>query len=174
MERGGVDVSRQAAAHAMELRAKYLVLLLLAEGPKSGYELLKVMKELIPSTGRAASPGTIYPLLKRLEEEGCVESVEETSGGRKRKVYRLTAKGVETLLEMVARGLVVVEALLRLHLRAAEKLESARIGIDQKLLAEIASKLGTIENLTKRLRRKIEEAYVKMEARSIGSVEATG
>ncbi len=164
-------MSRQGALHAMELRARYLVLLLLAEGPKSGYELLKVMRELIPETGRAASPGTIYPLLRRLEEEGCVESFEEASGGRKRKIYRLTAKGVEALLEMVSKGLNVVEALLRLHLRAAEKLASTSISIDQRLLAEIASKLAAIEELTRRLREKVEEARARLEAEK---VPATG
>ncbi len=160
-------MSRQAALHAMELRARYLVLLLLAEGPKSGYELLKVMRELIPETGRAASPGTIYPLLRRLEEEGCVESYEESSGGRRRKIYRLTAKGVQVLLEMIAKGLNVVEALLRLHLRAAEKLAAASVNVDPRLVAEIASKLAAIEELTRRLREKVEEARVKLEAESV-------
>ena len=159
-------VSRQAT-HAMELRTRYLVLLLLAEGPKTGYELIKVMKELLPDIGRAASPGTVYPLLRRLEEEGCVESVEEPSGGRRRKVYRLTAKGVEALLTMVAKGLGVVEALLRLHLRAAERLASGPSRVEAGLLREIAEKLAGIEELTRRLRVKVEEALERLETRPV-------
>ncbi len=161
-------MSRQAL-HAMELRTRYLVLLLLAEGPKTGYELIKVMKELLPDIGRAASPGTVYPLLRKLEEEGCVESIEEPSGGRRRKVYRLTAKGVEALLTMIARGLGVVEALLRLHLRAAERLAAGSARVDAGLIREIAEKLAGIEELTRRLRGKVEEALEKLEARPLAT-----
>ncbi|AEM38892.1 transcriptional regulator, PadR-like family [Pyrolobus fumarii 1A] len=146
----------------VELRTRYLVLLMLAEGPKTGYELLKAIRALLPEIGRGVSPGTLYPLLRSLEEEGCVEAVEEHTGGRRRKVYRLTRKGVETLLSMAARGLTLIETLLRLHLRAADRLRGGTL-VSPSLVAEVAERLRVIEELTRQLRARLEEALARIQ-----------
>ena len=44
-------------------------------------------------------PGTIYPTLSWLEENGYVESVVEVRGEKARKPYRITAKGLGALKE---------------------------------------------------------------------------
>ena len=56
-----------------------------AEGEASGYDFMKYCKR----NGFSVSPGTIYPHLQSLEEEGYVRY--EKRG--KRKVYSLTAQG---------------------------------------------------------------------------------
>ncbi len=141
----------------VEPRSKYLVLLLLAEGPKTGYELLKAIRALLADAGKGVSPGTIYPLLRHLEESGCIEIVEEQKGGRRKKVYRLTGKGARVLALMALKGLGIVEALLRLHLRAAEKLKSTTLPFEANILAEIINKLRIIEGLTKKMREQLEQ-----------------
>ncbi len=158
------------AHQAMELRTRYLVLLILAEGPKSGYELLKTIRSLLPEIGRGVSPGTLYPLLRSLEEEGCIEAYEERSGARRRKMYRLTRKGAEALLAMAARGLNVVEALLRLHLRATERLrENPRSIPNPQLLEEVVRRLEAIEEATRQLRVRLMEAlrHVRVEGEPV-------
>ncbi len=46
------------------------------------------------------SEGTIYPLLLRLEKNGCLDSVyRESKQGPKRKYYLLTEKGKQELAE---------------------------------------------------------------------------
>ena len=77
-----------------------VVLSLLAESPRYGYA---VSKELgVRSEGRVRlTPGVLYPLLKELESAGLIQGTweevradEEGDGeGRKRKWYRVTAKG---------------------------------------------------------------------------------
>ncbi len=70
----------------------YVILGALRHGPKSGYEI----KQLVDKATRffwAASYGQIYPELRRLQEDGLVESSEERSGGRRRIPHRLTAAG---------------------------------------------------------------------------------
>jgi DNA-binding PadR family transcriptional regulator len=64
------------------------VLALLAERPMHGYEMIQ---ELETRTGGAwrPSPGSIYPTLAMLEDEGLIES--EATGGRKR--FTLTEAG---------------------------------------------------------------------------------
>lgn len=64
------------------------VLALLAEGPMHGYQ---IMQELSERTGGAwqPSPGSIYPTLQLLEDEGLVRS-EDREGKR---VYTITETG---------------------------------------------------------------------------------
>ena len=67
---------------------KFCVLLLLAERPVHGYELIKRVGE---RTGGRASPGQIYPFLKLLEKNGFVAS--RKSGSREKTTYSLTGSG---------------------------------------------------------------------------------
>ncbi|MEW6739784.1 MAG: PadR family transcriptional regulator [Nitrospirota bacterium] len=47
--------------------------------------------------GYKLSPGTLYPILHKLEEEGLLKSYAENVGGKIRKYYKITSKGVRTL-----------------------------------------------------------------------------
>ena len=67
-----------------------LLLSVLADGRTYGYAMQKRIRS---ATGEALDPGTLYPLLKRLEQSGWIASEEETVGGRQRKCYRLTGEG---------------------------------------------------------------------------------
>jgi DNA-binding PadR family transcriptional regulator len=42
-------------------------------------------------------PGTLYPLLHRLEAAGLLMSANETIGGKRRRYYRATNEGLEAL-----------------------------------------------------------------------------
>lgn len=68
---------------------RLLVLALLAEQPRHGYELMKTIEERM-SGGYSPSPGVIYPTLSWLEDMGYA-AVEAEGAGRKR--YRVTAEG---------------------------------------------------------------------------------
>ena len=70
-----------------------MVLSILAGGDQYGYEIIKRVKRL--SGGDLAwSPGMLYPLLHRLERDGLIAGYWElTDEGRRRKYYRLTARG---------------------------------------------------------------------------------
>ncbi len=69
---------------------KIVVLKALAEGPKSGYSLMKFVED---KTGSKPSPGSMYPLLDVLKAEGLV-SVK--SVGRSNE-FSLTAEGKQKL-----------------------------------------------------------------------------
>lgn len=73
-------------------RLRLYLLKLLDESPKHGYEIISLLRDRFLGV-YSPSPGTIYPRLARLEEEGLVTHTEE--GGR--KVYSLTDKGREEL-----------------------------------------------------------------------------
>jgi DNA-binding PadR family transcriptional regulator len=68
------------------------LLKLLDEAPRHGYEVIRLLQDRFLGV-YAPSPGTIYPRLARLEEEGLVTH-DEIDG---KKVYRITDKGREEL-----------------------------------------------------------------------------
>lgn len=79
-----------------------LVLRLLADHPSHGYELIVRLRE----TGGGLldlKEGTLYPILYRLEEEGCIASAWNSPDGTvslgkiPRRVYTVTAAGHEVL-----------------------------------------------------------------------------
>lgn len=78
-------------------RLRLYLLKLLDESPKHGYEIISLLRDRFMGV-YSPSPGTIYPRLARLEEEGLVTH-EEVNG---RKVYRLTDKGREELRDRSA------------------------------------------------------------------------
>jgi PadR family transcriptional regulator, regulatory protein PadR len=68
-----------------------LILAVIADEPKHGYAVIEALKAR--STGRLSLPeGTVYPALHRLERSGLLASAWSDTG-RRRRVYRLTAKG---------------------------------------------------------------------------------
>jgi DNA-binding PadR family transcriptional regulator len=70
------------------------LLLLLAEEPRNGYQLMQTLEER--SEGRwRPSPGSVYPALSQLEDEGFVRSVQSDSG----RTFEITDAGREHLQE---------------------------------------------------------------------------
>jgi DNA-binding PadR family transcriptional regulator len=69
-------------------RLRLYLLKLLEESPRHGYEVIRLLQDRFLGV-YSPSPGTIYPRLARLEEEGLVTH-EVTKG---KKVYRLTDAG---------------------------------------------------------------------------------
>ncbi|KTB49145.1 PadR family transcriptional regulator [Dehalogenimonas alkenigignens] len=61
--------------------------------PIYGVELIEELKR----HGYALSPGTLYPILHRLEEESLLITEYRIVGGKRRRYYSLTDKGREML-----------------------------------------------------------------------------
>jgi len=93
---------RDILASDMELsNTSYLLLGILAKGPRSGYDL----KQFADRSTRffwAISYGQIYPELRRLTDAGLVEPQAAPVGDRQRTVYQLTPVGEEALRDWVA------------------------------------------------------------------------
>jgi DNA-binding PadR family transcriptional regulator len=81
---------RRVFAHG-DLR--FLILQLIAEGPKHGYELIKAIEEKLGGS-YSPSPGVIYPTLTLLEDLRYV-TVSTRDGSR--KCYAITRNGVAHL-----------------------------------------------------------------------------
>jgi PadR family transcriptional regulator len=84
-------------AEALKGHLDGLLLAVLEAQPAHGYAVIETLKTT--SGGAFDLPtGTVYPALRRLEEDGLVKSAwQEPNGARKRRVYQLTAKGRKAL-----------------------------------------------------------------------------
>lgn len=73
-----------------------LLLAILADGPAHGYAVIETLRQR--SGGTFDLPeGTIYPALHRLEKQSLLHSEWTEESGRRKRVYKLTAKGKQAL-----------------------------------------------------------------------------
>ncbi len=74
-----------------------MVVLSLLRREKYGYDLVNQMKE----EGFEIEQNTLYPMLRRLEKQGLLESSWEVSTSRPRKYYKTTEFGQDVLGELI-------------------------------------------------------------------------
>ena len=84
----------------LELRRGVIVLAVLSQlaGEQYGYSLLKSLSDL----GLEVDQGTLYPLLRRLESQGLLESVWKLEEARPRRYYVISAQGKKLLPRLKA------------------------------------------------------------------------
>jgi DNA-binding PadR family transcriptional regulator len=85
---GGPGFQYQRGPRRRRGDVRAALLTLLAEEPRNGYQLMQEIEERSQGVWRP-SPGSVYPALQQLEDEGLVRS-EETEG---RRLYHLTDAG---------------------------------------------------------------------------------
>jgi DNA-binding PadR family transcriptional regulator len=74
---------------------KYVILRLLDEKPRHGYEIIKEIEDRFGGM-YSPSPGTVYPTLTMLEDLGYARVTPEESG---KKIYEITDEGRKYLAE---------------------------------------------------------------------------
>jgi DNA-binding PadR family transcriptional regulator len=89
---GGGPRGRGRRARRGDIRTA--ALLLLAEEPRNGYQIMQEVQERSGGVW-SPSPGSVYPALQQLEDEGLIRT-EEADG---RKLFAITDSGRETLAE---------------------------------------------------------------------------
>ncbi len=90
-----MDKDELISGFLLELRRGTLILCVLAKlrAPTYGYNLIAELS----GTGMAIEANTLYPLLRRLEGQGLLDSAWNTEGAKPRKYYAATAFGLEVL-----------------------------------------------------------------------------
>lgn len=80
---------------ALELRRGVIVLAVLSQLQEEqyGYSILKLLAE----KGLEVDQGTLYPLLRRLESQGLLESLWRVEEARPRRYYVISAEGRNVL-----------------------------------------------------------------------------
>lgn len=119
---------------------KLIVLKLLSEKPRHGYE---IMDEIEKKIKWRPSAGAIYPKLQELEFEGLVEVTEEKVGDKSKKVYALTEKGKSELKQLNQTKTEVKNVINKWVDNAAELVSYLWPQKEIELVTKEINKLGT-------------------------------
>lgn len=118
---GDVNSSRLQVIYSKKVRLRFiksaldiLTLLSLKQSSVTGYEM---MSGIYSKFGILLSPGTIYPVFKRLEKEGLVSAVEE---GRKR-LYSITQAG-DLVLKVAIEEYETIQTEILAHLHSLSRI----------------------------------------------------
>ena len=107
----GMRAARMLASEDLQL----IVLALLSDKPRHGYDIIKAIEEHTTGT-YTPSPGVIYPALTYLEEVGYAASEQEGA----KKLYRITEAGAEHLKQNHQKVDEMLEQLSRYGRRMAQ------------------------------------------------------
>jgi DNA-binding PadR family transcriptional regulator len=133
---GGGRGGRRVFEHG-DLR--WVVLALIAEQPRHGYEIIKEIEDRLGGA-YSPSPGVIYPTLTLLEETGLI-AVKESDGGR--KLYAVTGEG---------------EAQLKTHQDGVSSLFERMAGVRERSAGGVSPRVvRAMENLKTALRLRLEQ-----------------
>lgn len=77
----------------LTMSAENSILAILSFWPSSGYDIKAEFEHKAAGLYWGMSYGSIYPKLKKLEEEGLIFPMEKKEEGRKKKLYELTSNG---------------------------------------------------------------------------------
>ena len=93
----------------LELRRGVITLAALSQldQERYGYSLIQRLADL----GLQVEQGTLYPLLRRLEDQGLLESTWNVDGSRPRRYYRISPSGKDLLPELTAEWTALVRAM---------------------------------------------------------------
>lgn len=71
-----------------------LVLSTVSREPTYGYKITQQARSIVP-----VSESALYPVLRRLQKEGYLETYDQAFAGRNRRYYKITVSGLEALEE---------------------------------------------------------------------------
>ena len=149
---------------------KYVILELLRDQPRHGYDIIRALEERSRGTYRP-SPGSVYPTLQMLEDLGYVTSTQDEG----KKVYSITEEGRRYLGEQQS---TVDDIRSRLHSGwdAAQRPEVAELMRELQLMARALFRHATSGAMQdperlKRLREILQKARTDLE--SVGEAPTT-
>lgn len=155
------------------------ILCLILKAPRSGYDLKKEFEES-PMGHFSASPGAIYPALKRMEEEGWIAgAVDNPESLRPARILSLTDAGRDLLKREFLRPLDEQDLIWRmdqLMLRFAFMTplvgRAATCGFLDQLIEAISSYLHTLREISGELANEPPEGVLALQ-HGIAAYEST-
>jgi DNA-binding PadR family transcriptional regulator len=106
------EIDEQISKLRLELRRGLVVLAVLSQmdTARYGYSLI----QQLAAKGLDVEEGTLYPLMRRLETQGLLESEWEVGEARPRKYYRISAAGRQVLAALSTEWSETVDVMRRI------------------------------------------------------------
>jgi DNA-binding PadR family transcriptional regulator len=142
---------------------RLVLLKLIAEQPRHGYDLIKAMEEL-SGEHYSPSPGVVYPTLAMLADEGLI--AEQDSEDQRRK-FAITPAGEAVLEEEAEAAAAAYDRLTHLgehaESRRAPSIERASVNLFTAVRQRMAGRDDDEEDLPHRIAEILDEAAQKIE-----------
>lgn len=112
------DLNEIVSGLILELRRGTIILCVLSQlsEPEYGYSLVRSLEK----KGVSIDPGTLYPLLRRLEKQEILKSQWDTNEARPRKYYLLSETGKEVYIRLCEEWRTMVSSIERLIMSEGE------------------------------------------------------
>ena len=112
------DLNEIVSGLILELRRGTMILCVLSQlsEPEYGYSLVRSLEK----KGVSIDPGTLYPLLRRLEKQEILKSQWDTNEARPRKYYLLSETGKEVYIRLCEEWRTMVSSIERLIMSEGE------------------------------------------------------
>ena len=143
---------------------KYVILKLLEEKPRHGYEIIKELEDRFGGA-YSPSPGTVYPTLTMLEDLGYARASQEEGG---KKIYEITDEGrkylvenkstVEDIFERISQFGASLFGAPMMEVNRAFKDLARSVYLTAPKMSADADKLRRIREVLERATKEIEEA----------------
>lgn len=154
---GGGDMFRVGRMFAQG-DLKLLVLALIAEQPRHGYDIIKVIEEKTSGT-YSPSPGIVYPTLTFLEESGYLTA--ESEGAK--KLYNITSEGESYLKSNRDLVDVILDRLTAFGRRAAKMRRAFGLDSESPRLPQVVdAALSNLREVTGKRLENDEDAEAKI------------
>jgi len=98
------------------------LLTLLRERPMHGNDMMRSIEEMSTGTWKP-SPGSVYPLLRRMERDGMIAGKWQRTRGAPKRVYHLTSRGRTRISKMqhdMLLELYAAQQIVDVHIAALE------------------------------------------------------
>ncbi len=82
---------------------EHSILAVISFRPSTGYDIKSEFEHKAAGLFWGMSYGSLYPKLKKLEEQGFITTIESETDGRRKKLYELTGRGWTELESWLAR-----------------------------------------------------------------------
>ncbi|MEM2780909.1 MAG: PadR family transcriptional regulator, partial [Candidatus Bathyarchaeia archaeon] len=95
------NLKKEIVQHITKNLLDIQILRIINKQPTWGYQ---IKKQIEATSGLKIRHGTLYPLLRKLENKGLITSQKQQQGKRTRKIYTTTEKGktyVETFFDVL-------------------------------------------------------------------------
>lgn len=106
------DTNNVLSTQVLELRRGVIVLAILSQlrAPQYGYGLLQNLE----NSQVPIDAGTLYPLLRRFERQGILESEWESTEPRPRKYYRLSIEGERLYRDLIEEWMTMTKTVTKM------------------------------------------------------------
>ena len=148
---------------------RLVILMLLTKKPMHGYEVIKEIDAKTLGFWKP-TPGGLYPLLKRMEKKGEIQSKWLKINKRERKIYQITVNGKRRLHNALKKQKMITDTLNSLFMEFLMNILEVKPSPEIKRL-QLFQNIFSLENLKPKTTREKKRILLSLKIKIEGSIK---